>query len=147
MGQADIMRTHACLLQDGALSNKELNAFQTKCFSAPLQPEELVGIKKVVADKVPGVSLWGRTYDLRNQHPVSPVEAIINGHSWKQMASQLNARRIQMLEVANFCHTPARLSELHQTARPSQLHHCQQPVATRQSFIWAKPLLQPVLSL
>ncbi len=46
-----------CVVQDGALSNKELNAFQTKCFSAPLQPEELVGIKKVVKDRVPNVSL------------------------------------------------------------------------------------------
>lgn len=53
-----MMLTCSRVLQDGALSNKELNAFQTKCFSAPLQPEELVGIKKVVADKVPGVSLW-----------------------------------------------------------------------------------------
>ncbi|KAK9847488.1 hypothetical protein WJX84_010427 [Apatococcus fuscideae] len=50
--------------KDGALSNKELNAFQTKCFSAPLQPEELVGIKKVVADKVPGgINQKGLTLD------------------------------------------------------------------------------------
>ena len=117
-----MMYARACLLQDGALSNKELNAFQTKCFSAPLQPEELVGIKKVVADKVPGVSLWHRTSDLRHKQPVSPAECIITGHSWQQMASQCNARMIQMLKVAYQCLTPAGLFELHQTARPSKLN-------------------------
>ncbi|KAK9867983.1 hypothetical protein WJX84_007975 [Apatococcus fuscideae] len=50
--------------KDGALSNKELNVFQTKCFSAPLQPEEIVGIKKVVSEKVPnGISHKGLTMD------------------------------------------------------------------------------------
>lgn len=38
---------------DGVLSDAELNAFQVNCFSAPLQPEELVGVKQVVAEKIP----------------------------------------------------------------------------------------------
>lgn len=38
--------------QDGALSDTELNAFQVRCFAAPLQPEELAGVKRVVADKM-----------------------------------------------------------------------------------------------
>ena len=38
--------------QDGALSDAELNAFQVRCFAAPLQPEELAGVKRVVADKM-----------------------------------------------------------------------------------------------
>lgn len=38
--------------QDGALSDAELNAFQVRCFAAPLQPEELAGVKRVVSDKM-----------------------------------------------------------------------------------------------
>ena len=46
--------------QDGALSDAELNAFQVRCFNAPLQPEELVGVKQVVAEKIPQVGRgWG----------------------------------------------------------------------------------------
>jgi hypothetical protein len=41
--------------QDGTLSDAELNAFQVACFSAPLQPEELAGVKKVVSEKMPQV--------------------------------------------------------------------------------------------
>ncbi len=41
--------------QDGALNDDELNRFQVKCFNAPLQPEELLGVKKVVQDKMPNV--------------------------------------------------------------------------------------------
>ena len=41
--------------QDGALNDDELNRFQVKCFNAPLQPEELLGVKKVVQDKMPSV--------------------------------------------------------------------------------------------
>ena len=37
------------------LSDDELNVFQTRCFSAPLQAHELSGIKAVVAKKVPEV--------------------------------------------------------------------------------------------
>ena len=39
-------------MQDGALSDNELNHFQVHCFSAPLQPEELSGVKRVVADQM-----------------------------------------------------------------------------------------------
>ena len=47
---------------DGALSDAELNAFQVRCFAAPLAPEELAGVKAVVADKMPaGVSAAGLT--------------------------------------------------------------------------------------
>lgn len=42
-------------MQDGALSDDELNAFQVNCFSAPLQPEELAGVKAVVQQKLPQV--------------------------------------------------------------------------------------------
>lgn len=42
-------------LQDGVLNDRELNEFQVQCFSAPLQPEELAGVKKVVAQKMPQV--------------------------------------------------------------------------------------------
>lgn len=37
---------------DGALSDSELNDFQVKCFNAPLQPSEIVGVKKVVSEKI-----------------------------------------------------------------------------------------------
>jgi Ras family protein T1 len=54
--------------QDGYLSNKELNQFQTTCFNTPLQPEELEGVKKVVQMKIPdgihsnGITLKGFVY-------------------------------------------------------------------------------------
>nr|XP_043610959.1 mitochondrial Rho GTPase 1-like isoform X2 [Erigeron canadensis] len=45
---------------DGALSDSELNEFQ--CFNAPLQPAEIVGVKRVVQEKVPeGVNERGLT--------------------------------------------------------------------------------------
>ena len=45
---------------DGTLSDAELNAFQVRCFSAPLSPDELAGVKKVVADRLPaGVTPGG----------------------------------------------------------------------------------------
>ncbi|EIE18377.1 hypothetical protein COCSUDRAFT_38657 [Coccomyxa subellipsoidea C-169] len=48
--------------RDGTLNDAELNDFQVQCFSAPLQPEELAGVKKVVAQKMPqGVSNNGLT--------------------------------------------------------------------------------------
>ncbi|GJP55606.1 hypothetical protein CLOM_g14555 [Closterium sp. NIES-68] len=47
---------------DGVLSDNELNAFQVECFSVPLQPAELVGVKRVVAEKmVDGVAANGLT--------------------------------------------------------------------------------------
>ena len=54
--------------QDGCLSNKELNHFQTTCFNTPLQPEELEGVRKVVQTKIPdgihanGITLKGFVY-------------------------------------------------------------------------------------
>ncbi|KAJ8748360.1 hypothetical protein K2173_002997 [Erythroxylum novogranatense] len=36
---------------DGALNDSELNGFQVKCFNSPLQPAELVGVKRVVQEK------------------------------------------------------------------------------------------------
>eukprot|EP00897_Mesotaenium_endlicherianum_P008582 jgi/Mesen1/7752/ME000407S06972 len=54
--------------KDGALSDAELSAFQVYCFSAPLQPSELAGVKRVVADKVSegvcerGLTLTGFLY-------------------------------------------------------------------------------------
>ncbi|KAK9062265.1 hypothetical protein SSX86_019451 [Deinandra increscens subsp. villosa] len=48
--------------RDGALSDAELNDFQVKCFNAPLQPSEIVGVKRVVQEKLPeGVSENGLT--------------------------------------------------------------------------------------
>ncbi|MBA0680845.1 hypothetical protein Goari_012522, partial [Gossypium aridum] len=48
--------------RDGALSDAELNNFQVKCFNAPLQPSEIVGVKRVVQDKlVEGVNERGLT--------------------------------------------------------------------------------------
>lgn len=47
---------------DGALSDAELNEFQVKCFNAPLQPAEIVGVKRVVQEKLPeGVNHLGLT--------------------------------------------------------------------------------------
>ncbi|KAM4086095.1 hypothetical protein ACJW30_10G077700 [Castanea mollissima] len=47
---------------DGALNDAELNEFQVKCFDAPLQPAEIVGVKRVVHEKVPaGVNQLGLT--------------------------------------------------------------------------------------
>ncbi|XP_065636351.1 mitochondrial Rho GTPase 1 [Quercus suber] len=48
--------------RDGALSDAELNDFQVKCFNAPLQPSEIIGVKRVVAEKLPeGVNERGLT--------------------------------------------------------------------------------------
>ncbi|KAK9086717.1 hypothetical protein Syun_029111 [Stephania yunnanensis] len=48
--------------KDGALSDAELNDFQVKCFNAPLQPSEIMGVKRVVQDKLPeGVNDRGLT--------------------------------------------------------------------------------------
>ncbi|GAV63169.1 EF_assoc_1 domain-containing protein/EF_assoc_2 domain-containing protein/Miro domain-containing protein [Cephalotus follicularis] len=48
--------------RDGALSDAELNDFQVKCFNAPLQPSEIVGVKRVVQDKLEeGVNERGLT--------------------------------------------------------------------------------------
>ncbi|KAJ4877678.1 Mitochondrial Rho GTPase 1 [Raphanus sativus] len=48
--------------KDGALSEAELNAFQVKCFHAPLQPSEVEGVKRVVQEKLPeGVNEVGLT--------------------------------------------------------------------------------------
>nr|GMD48174.1 mitochondrial Rho GTPase 1-like [Ipomoea batatas] len=48
--------------RDGALSDAELNNFQVKCFNAPLQPSEIMGVKKVVQEKLPeGVNIYGLT--------------------------------------------------------------------------------------
>ncbi|XP_050380342.1 mitochondrial Rho GTPase 1-like [Argentina anserina] len=48
--------------RDGALSDAELNDFQVKCFNAPLQPSEIVGVKRVVQEKLPeGVNDQGLT--------------------------------------------------------------------------------------
>ena len=46
-----------CPMQDGALDDEELNRFQVRCFNAPLQPPELQGVKEVVGDRIPGVSI------------------------------------------------------------------------------------------
>ncbi|GMP99828.1 hypothetical protein CsSME_00047156 [Camellia sinensis var. sinensis] len=47
---------------DGALNDMELNEFQVKCFNAPLQPAEIVGVKRVVQEKLPeGVNEFGLT--------------------------------------------------------------------------------------
>uniref|UniRef100_A0A1U8QC73 Mitochondrial Rho GTPase 1-like isoform X2 n=1 Tax=Nelumbo nucifera TaxID=4432 RepID=A0A1U8QC73_NELNU len=48
--------------RDGALSDAELNDFQVKCFNAPLQPSEIMGVKRVVQEKLPeGVNSRGLT--------------------------------------------------------------------------------------
>lgn len=36
---------------DGALNDAELNDFQVKCFDAPLQPAEIVGVRRIVQEK------------------------------------------------------------------------------------------------
>ncbi|KAF5455053.1 hypothetical protein F2P56_024668 [Juglans regia] len=47
---------------DGALNDVELNEFQVKCFNAPLQPDEIVVVKRVVHEKIPaGVNQLGLT--------------------------------------------------------------------------------------
>ncbi|XP_022960031.1 mitochondrial Rho GTPase 2-like [Cucurbita moschata] len=47
---------------DGALSDEELNEFQVKCFNAPLQPNEIVGVKRVVQENLSiGVNDHGLT--------------------------------------------------------------------------------------
>ncbi|XP_058197867.1 mitochondrial Rho GTPase 1-like isoform X2 [Rhododendron vialii] len=47
---------------DGALNDTELNEFQVKCFNAPLQPAEIVGVKRVVQEQLPdGVNELGLT--------------------------------------------------------------------------------------
>ncbi|XVF21782.1 hypothetical protein REPUB_Repub12eG0119800 [Reevesia pubescens] len=39
---------------DGVLSDAELNEFQVKCFNAPLQPAEIVVVKRVVQERIRG---------------------------------------------------------------------------------------------
>jgi Ras family protein T1 len=47
---------------DGALNDAELNDFQVNCFGAPLDPVELMGVKKVVQERQPdGVTDLGLT--------------------------------------------------------------------------------------
>ncbi|CAH1443434.1 unnamed protein product [Lactuca virosa] len=47
---------------DSALNDDELNEFQVRCFNAPLQPSEIVDVKRVVQEKVPeGVNRLGLT--------------------------------------------------------------------------------------
>ncbi|KAG5246196.1 GTP-binding family protein [Salix suchowensis] len=49
---------------DGALNDAELNDFQVKCFDAPLQPAEIVGVRRVVQEKKKeGVNDLGLTLD------------------------------------------------------------------------------------
>ncbi|OMP05024.1 Small GTPase superfamily [Corchorus olitorius] len=49
---------------DGVLSDAELNEFQVKCFNAPLQPAEIVGVKRVVQERIRGgVNDLGLTLD------------------------------------------------------------------------------------
>eukprot|EP00793_Prasinoderma_coloniale_P007002 PRCOL_00001834-RA len=49
--------------KDSLLSDEELNGFQVRCFRAPLQPEELAGVKRVIGDKMPSeVSAEGVTF-------------------------------------------------------------------------------------
>ncbi|CAG8786412.1 13276_t:CDS:2, partial [Cetraspora pellucida] len=48
--------------KDGVLDDNELNEFQRKCFSAPLQQQELEGVKEVVKEHEPsGVNEVGLT--------------------------------------------------------------------------------------
>ncbi|KAG2316552.1 hypothetical protein Bca52824_019674 [Brassica carinata] len=48
--------------KDGALSEAELDQFQVNCFNAPLQPNEIEGIKRVVQERLPeGVNEIGLT--------------------------------------------------------------------------------------
>ena len=45
--------------RDGILNDAELNHFQVQCFNAPLQAEELIGVKQVVSEKCPEGILKG----------------------------------------------------------------------------------------
>eukprot|EP00898_Chlorokybus_atmophyticus_P002225 jgi/Chlat1/3002/Chrsp2S04718 len=45
---------------DEVLSDAELNEFQMICFDAPLQPDELDGVKRVVAEKMPSGAVTER---------------------------------------------------------------------------------------
>ncbi|KAL3516096.1 hypothetical protein ACH5RR_022998 [Cinchona calisaya] len=48
--------------RDGALNDEELNHFQVKCFNSPLQPSEIVDVKRAVQEKLAeGVSEYGLT--------------------------------------------------------------------------------------
>ncbi|XP_019173752.1 PREDICTED: mitochondrial Rho GTPase 1-like [Ipomoea nil] len=48
--------------RDGALSDAEFNNFQVKCFNAPLQPSEILGLKKFVQTEIRhGVNIYGLT--------------------------------------------------------------------------------------
>lgn len=48
---------HVCDLDsDGYMDDKELNAFQQKCFGVPLHEEELLGVKQVVREGCPNGS-------------------------------------------------------------------------------------------
>ncbi|KAI7739499.1 hypothetical protein M8C21_009546, partial [Ambrosia artemisiifolia] len=50
--------------KDSALNDNELNQFQVKCFTAPLQPNETEDVKRVVKDNLPqGINHLGLTLD------------------------------------------------------------------------------------
>ena len=69
--------------QDGVLSDAELNAFQVHCFNAPLQAEELAGVKSVVAERIEQVGSWGAPGRGRRgsggQFPVAWLSAVGGG--------------------------------------------------------------------
>ncbi|KAG8485539.1 hypothetical protein CXB51_018904 [Gossypium anomalum] len=56
---------------DGALSDAELNEFQVKCFNAPLQPAEIVGVKRVVQERIRGG--FGYNDELKLRDDILPV--------------------------------------------------------------------------
>lgn len=66
--------------QDDALDDAELNAFQVRCFSAPLQPEELMGVKKVVQDKMPQARGWHAPPEPSSAVEVAPVKHLVSLH-------------------------------------------------------------------
>lgn len=51
------------------MNDEELNRFQVRCFNAPLQPEELLGVKKVVQDKMADVRLRARQHLMTSYRP------------------------------------------------------------------------------
>ncbi|GAB4823148.1 hypothetical protein N2152v2_010194 [Parachlorella kessleri] len=107
---------------DGVLSDAELNAFQVACFNAPLQPEELVGVKEVVSQGVKegirdgGLTLEGFVY----LHALF-IERGRLETTWAVLRrfGYANTLRLsdELLSRVNFAHTPDQVVELTEAGR------------------------------
>ncbi|KAL6768446.1 hypothetical protein ACKKBF_B39160 [Auxenochlorella protothecoides x Auxenochlorella symbiontica] len=108
--------------KDGILNEAELNAFQIHCFNAPLQTEELIGVKQVVAERVPeGVQNGGLTLPgfiflhalFIERGRLETTWAVLRRYGYNNdlVLSQ------ETLSAVNFSHAPDQVLELSEEGR------------------------------